>query len=134
MRTLEVTFPGGKKIDANVGDFTIKTDQSEKAGGEGSAPTPFALFLASIATCAGVYAKSFCDKREIDTAGMKITLSYDVNPETKMIDDVEIKLHTPKDFPAKYEKAVIKSMNLCAVKKHMENPPNFNTVTTISHP
>lgn len=133
-RTMEVTFPGGKRVDAHAGSMTVHTDQPVKAGGQASAPTPFMTFLGSIATCAGIYALGFCQERDIDTEGMKITMTYNVNRETKMIDTVELKLHTPEGFPAKYEKAIIKSMNLCAVKKHMETPPEFNTITTISHP
>jgi len=34
---LEVTFPGGKRVDAKIGKFTIKTDQPVWSGGEGSA-------------------------------------------------------------------------------------------------
>ena len=55
---IDVQFPGGKKIDAKIGDVLINTDQSVMAGGEGSAPEPFQLFLASIATCAGIYASN----------------------------------------------------------------------------
>ena len=131
---LEVVFRGGKKVDANVKGFTIKTDQPERAGGGGSAPSPFDLFLASIGTCAGIYALGFCQARDINTDGMRISLSREVNQETKMVSAVEIKLHTPKDFPEKYEKSIIQTMNMCAVKKHLENPPKFTTVTTISNP
>ncbi len=134
MKTLEVSFPGGKRVDAHIGDFTIATDQPEYAGGGNSAPTPFATFLASIATCAGIYALGFCQQRKIDTTDMKITMSHRVNPETRMIDQIELKLHVPEGFPARYENAIIKSMNLCAVKKHMQLPPEFNTITTVSHP
>ena len=48
---MEITFPGGARVDANFGGFTIKTDQPPVA----SAPTPFATFLASIGTCPGIY-------------------------------------------------------------------------------
>jgi len=51
---LVISFPGGKRVDAQVGDFTLRTDQPKDHGGDGSAPEPFALFLASIGTCAGI--------------------------------------------------------------------------------
>jgi ribosomal protein S12 methylthiotransferase accessory factor len=41
----------------------VKTDQKERGGGEDSAPAPFDYFLVSLATCAGIYVKVFCDKR-----------------------------------------------------------------------
>ena len=51
-----ITLGENKRVDAHVGDFLIKTDQSVKMGGDGSAPEPFTLFLASIGTCAGILA------------------------------------------------------------------------------
>lgn len=134
MANIEVTFPGGAQVAANVGGFDILSDQPISAGGQASAPPPFAMFLASIGTCAGIYALSFCQRRDIDTSGMKISMKTDFNKESKLIENVELKLHVPDGFPEKYEKSIIRSMNMCAVKKHMENPPNFNTITTISNP
>jgi putative redox protein len=49
---MKVDFPGGARVAAHFGDFTINTNQPVKAGGDGSAPAPFELFLASLATCA----------------------------------------------------------------------------------
>ena len=61
---MRVTFPGGKKVDAEYKGFVIRTDQPVHQGGEGTAPAPFDLFLASIATCAGIYVLSFCQNRD----------------------------------------------------------------------
>ena len=54
-----IDFPGGKRVDAHFGPFTVMTDQPPQGGGMGSAPTPFATFLASIGTCAGIYVLGF---------------------------------------------------------------------------
>jgi len=37
---MEITFPGGARVDANFGGMTVKTDQPVQGGGQGSAPTP----------------------------------------------------------------------------------------------
>ena len=50
-----VSFPGGKRVDAHYNGYHNETDQSPKYGGEGTAPEPYDLFLASMATCAGIY-------------------------------------------------------------------------------
>jgi hypothetical protein len=52
---LVIDFPGGAKVDAHFGSYTVKTDQPPAGGGDGSAPTPFGVFLASIGACAGIY-------------------------------------------------------------------------------
>lgn len=126
---MEIRFPGGKKVDADFKGFTIKTDQGEKDGGEGSAPTPSFLFLASLGTCAGLYALNFCEKRKIDTAKLKLELEFKTHKKTHLVEKVRLKLTLPPDFPEKYRPAIIKAMDLCYVKKHLHEPPEFETVT-----
>ncbi|MBN1182883.1 MAG: OsmC family protein [Bacteroidales bacterium] len=126
---IEVMFGSGKKVNAYVNNFEIKTDQSPASGGEGSAPEPFTLFLASIATCAGIYVKSFCDQRGIPSEEIKLVQKSNFNPEKRLIDRINIEIQLPPDFPDKYKEAVIKSANLCAVKKHLHDPPEILVVT-----
>ncbi|KAB3531578.1 OsmC family protein [Alkaliphilus serpentinus] len=129
MPLIEVSFPGGKRVDANIKGFTVATDQPVRGGGEGSAPSPFDLFLSSIATCAGIYALGFCQSKGIDTEGLKLTLDTVVNSEEGLIEEVHLNLTLPDNFPQKYEAAIIRSMDMCAVKKHMFTPPEFNIKT-----
>lgn len=127
---MKITFPGRKKVNAEFNGFTHKTDQAITSGGEGSAPEPFALFLASIGTCAGIYVLGFCQQRGIDTKGMEIIQSMNFNLTSGMIDKIELNIVLPDGFPDKYKKAVINSANLCAVKKHLETLPQFSIITT----
>ena len=126
---MEISFPGGKKVDADFKGFTIKTDQGEKDGGEGSAPTPSFLFLASLGTCAGLYALNFCEKRKIDTTQLKLALEFKTHKKTNMVEKIRLKLTLPPDFPDKYRPAIIKAVDLCYVKKHLHEPPEFETIT-----
>ena len=126
---MEISFAGGKKVDAHFKGFTIKTDQSEKDGGEGSAPTPSFLFLASLGTCAGLYALNFCEKRKIDTAKLRLELEFKTHKKTNMVEIVRLKLTLPPDFPEKYRPAIVKAVDLCYVKKHLHEPPEFETIT-----
>ena len=127
--TMEISFAGGKKVDAVFKGFTIKTDQSEKDGGEGSAPTPSFLFLASLGTCAGLYALNFCEKRKFDTTKLKLALDFETDPKTHMVKKIVMRLSLPPEFPEKYIPAIVKSMDLCYVKKHLHEPPEFETIT-----
>lgn len=126
---MEISFPGGKKVNAQFNGFTIKTDQSKKDGGDDTAPTPSFLFLASLGTCAGIYALNFCEKRKMDTEKLKLVLDFEFDPKTHMVKKVLMKLMLPPDFPEKYIPAIIKAMDLCYVKKHLHEPPEFETTT-----
>jgi putative redox protein len=123
-----VDFPGGARVDAHFGDYTVMTDQPRQGGGEGSAPTPFALFLASLATCAGIYVLGFCKQRGLSTEGIRIVQSAQRDPASGLMGKITIEIQTPPDFPEKYLPSLIRSAELCAVKKHMENPPQFEVI------
>lgn len=125
MAIIEIKFPGGAKVDAQVREFTVRTDQPESAGGENTAPTPFELFLASLGTCAGIYAVGFCEQRDITTEGLSLKMETIRDAETGLVGNVHMSLTVPLGFPEKYEKAIINSMELCAVKKHLMHPPHF---------
>lgn len=117
-----IDFPGGAKVDAHFGSFTVHTDQPPAA----SAPTPFATFLASIGTCAGIYVLGFCQQRNLPTEGMKIIQRINANPATGMVDRIELEIQAPQGFPEQYLSALVKTAELCAVKKHFERPPQFD--------
>jgi ribosomal protein S12 methylthiotransferase accessory factor len=124
-KTVEVYFPGGKKIDAQIGNFVVHTDQSLANGGGETDPEPFQLFLASIATCAGIYALEFCQAREISSEGMALTMSCEWDEKQQGIKKLHIDLKVPPGFPDRYKKAVTRVMDLCSVKKHIIHPPEF---------
>jgi putative redox protein len=126
-----ISFPGGSRVDAEFGSFTVRTDQPPQGGGEGSAPTPFATFLASIGTCAGIYVLGFCRQRQLPTDGIRIVQHMEADPATGLIGRIGIEIHVPTNFPEKYYTALIRSAEQCAVKKHMETPPKFE-VTTVT--
>ena len=127
-----VTLPGGKKVDADIKGFTIKTDQPVDEGGEGSAPEPFMLFLASIGTCAGIYVKGFCDVRNIPADKIRLIQRHEFIPETHRLEKLSIEILVPPAFPKKYHKAIVRVANLCTVKKSMLDPPEFEIVVNIS--
>lgn len=131
MSKFKVTFPGNKKVDVAFNNFEIKTDQSKKNDGDETAPEPFAVFLSSLAACAGIYAKSFCDTRDLNTDDMHLYLEVFFKKGQKFMDQVNITLHVNQKFPEKYIKPIIKTMNGCAVKNQLH--PDIKTSTTVAY-
>ena len=126
-----IKFPGGARVDAQYGPYTIMTDQPPAGGGRGEAPTPFALFLASMGTCAGIYVLGFCRQRHLPTDGIRILQRVQRDMQTGLIGQVEMENQVPPTFPEKYRPSLIRSAQLCAVKKHLENPPDFEITTSV---
>lgn len=122
-----IDFPGGARVDAHFGPFTVHTDQPPEA----SAPTPFATFLASIGTCAGIYVLGFCQQRGLNAEGIRIVQRMQSNPFSGMVEKIDLEIQLPAGFPEKYRDAVIRSADLCAVKKHFEQPPQIKVSAVI---
>lgn len=118
-----IDFPGGARVDAHFASFVVATDQPSSGGGDDSAPTPFATFLSTIGTCAGIYVLGFCRQRGIPTEGVRLVQRMKVDPMTRLVSDVQVTIELPQGFPEKYADAVVRSAEQCAVKKHFENPP-----------
>lgn len=125
---IKITFPGGKKVNAEMGGIVIPTDQPLEDGGEGTAPSPFSYFLASLGTCAGIYVLGFCQQRGIATGGMSLTQQMEFGPDEAgktRLSRLTLDILLPAGFPEKYRNAVVKTAELCTVKKVIMDPPEF---------
>jgi ribosomal protein S12 methylthiotransferase accessory factor len=129
---LVIDFPGGARVDAHFGSYIVHTDQPPHGGGEGSAPTPFVTFLASIGTCAGIYVLGFCQRRGIPTEGLRLIQHVETDPTTRLVGTIRLDIELPDGFPEQYKEAVIRAAEQCAVKKHFEHPPAFEIRTVAS--
>ena len=126
-----IDFPGGARVDAHFGPYTVMTDQPPMGGGAASAPTPFALFLASLGTCAGIYVLGFCNQRGLPTEGIRIIQRVQTDRSTGKTENIELEIQVPPDFPEKYYPALVRSADQCKVKQVIENPPTFNVFTSV---
>ncbi len=131
---IKISFPGGKKVNAEINGMVIKTDQPVKYGGEGSAPSPFEHFLASVGTCAGIFILGFCTERKIPAENISLVerLEYGRREDGKpFLEKIVLEILVPPDFPEKYYNALIKVADQCAVKKAIMNPPEFEVKTVV---
>jgi len=126
-----VTFPGGARVDAEYGPYVIRTDQPPQGGGEGSAPAPFTLFLASLGTCAGIYVLGFCRQRGLPVDGIRIVQRMERDAKTGLVGRIGLDIEVPASFPAKYHDALVRAADQCAVKKHLEHAPAFEVRTVV---
>jgi ribosomal protein S12 methylthiotransferase accessory factor len=117
---MTIDFPGGARVDASFGPFTVATDQPPNA----SAPAPFALFLASIGTCAGIFVLDFLRQRNLSTDGLRLVERV-VKGADGMVARIDIDVQLPEGFPEKYREAVVRAADQCTVKKHLVRPPDI---------
>jgi putative redox protein len=125
-----ITLAGGKRIDAQVGHHIVRTDQAVQGGGEDSAPTPFALFLASLGTCAGIFVAGFCQKRGLPTDGIRIVERLQYGDDGALT-GVDLDIEVPPGFPEKYRDALVRVADQCSVKRAIQAPPRFAVRTVV---
>ena len=121
---LVIDFPGGVRVDANFGPYTVATDQPPP-GGAGAAPTPFSMFLAALGTCAGYYVLSFCQQRHLPTQGLRLLQRVEFDSNTHLVSKVAFTIQLPPDFPEKYEAAITRAAERCKVSQQFEHPPQI---------
>jgi putative redox protein len=127
---VHVHFPGGKSVDATVGSHVIHTDQAIQHGGQGTGPEPYDLFLASLATCAGLYVLVFCQARGIPTDELKLVQENVI--EDGKLRRIVLRVLLPPDFPEKYVDAVRAAASGCRVKKTLLAPPEVEVIAVVS--
>jgi len=125
---MRMDFPGGLKVRADLGELEVLTDQPVRLGGEGSAPAPFDLFLASIGTCAGIYALQFLRRRKLPTEDVQLILATEQDAERGMLSKITIHIVLPDGFPEKYRDPLVRAVELCTVKRQILDPPRFETI------
>ena len=125
---MEIRFPGGVRVDAIHEGYWIRTDQPFGQGGDGTAPSPFDLFLASIGTCAGFYALRFCQQRNLDVEGLVLSVLPEGDASGKRVAHIRIEITLPPAFPEKYREAMLRAVDQCSVKRHLAQPPDFEVV------
>ena len=130
MEVIKITLDGGRKVTAHLNDGRqVTTDQPVDEGGTDTAPTPFDIFLASLATCAGVYVNDFCSHRNIPIDTITLTQSAEFTVDEKgkhVLASVSLTINLPVDFPEKYREAIVRVAELCAVKRAILHPPQFS--------
>lgn len=122
---ITITFPSNLRVDADFGDFTVSTDQRERSGGDGSAPEPYDLFLASLGTCAGYYVLAFCRARDLPTEGISLVQRHAFGEPGHALERVEIEIRVPAGFPEKYHRALVRAAETCGVKRAIQAGPEI---------
>jgi len=130
---MTINLKGGMKVDAKVREFTVSTDQQKKDDGCDSAPTPLELFFASIGTCAGTNVAYFCIERDLPYKDIAIRLIVDRDDRTRAVKHISMDIRVPADFPEKYKDALLKAVDLCAVKKAIKAQPDITATVTNGH-
>lgn len=127
---MQIYFPESGRVDTQFGGFTIETDQPLYVGESGGSPTLFGTLLASIATCTGIYISQFCQDHGLATDAAYLRLQAHTNTASGIVEEVELVIDLPAEFPDEYEQALVKAAENCTAQEYLELPPRINVRTS----
>jgi len=122
---IKVNFLENLRLEAKFDDFTVTTDQPIRYKGDGSAPNPFDYFLASSALCAAYFVRVYCLARDIPTDDIRISQNNIIDPENRYQQTFHIQVELPEELPEKHREGILRSIDRCAVKKVIQQTPEF---------
>lgn len=115
------------EVEAGYGWAKAQIKDHVIATGGSDAPSPFDLFLVSLANCAAQTATGYCQAHGLPTEGMKLLVEMERDQETRLAAEIKMQLVLPAGFPEERKAAVVKAAESCFVKRHLYAPPKFET-------
>ena len=128
---MEIYFPGNKRVYANYGGFTIETDQPARAAATTRRRRRSICFSPPSAPAPASMPSTSCSSAASTLRAPSSPCAPTLTRLLGLIDKITLELKMPAGFPDKYRDAVVNAMNLCAVKKHLAQPPSFE-ITTVA--
>ena len=119
----EIVAPG--KVDAHFGDFTLRTDHPPAGDREGRAPEPFAIFLASLGTCAASFVAHELMEMNLPCEGVRIVQRQAFDESDHTIPAFRFEIEVPYVLPDAARAALLEAAEHCTVKRVMQACPGF---------
>ena len=120
-----VDFLGKRKFKIKARDFEVVADLPEQKGGDNTAPTPPELFMASLGSCIGVFAASYCDTAGMDSTGMSIDMDWEMAEDGSRVENIEVHLNVPNAELGARKKALLAVAKKCVIHNTLHNPPEI---------
>jgi ribosomal protein S12 methylthiotransferase accessory factor len=127
---IDIRFLENLKLEAKFDDFTIIADQPIRYKGDGSAPGPFDYFLASSVLCAAYFVRLYCNSRDIPTKDIYLRQNNIVDPSNRYQQTFKIEIELPEGISQKDKEGIKRAADRCAVKRVIQNVPDFIIETT----
>lgn len=122
---MEVTWQENFIFRAKCGEHEVFTDQHQAEGGTDKAMTPAELFVASLGTCIGVYARRFCMRHNLPAEGLKVLLDWTVVKDPWRIDAIKVEIHYPHNISENEKKGLLRLAQACFVHETILHKPEI---------
>jgi uncharacterized OsmC-like protein len=121
---------GGDRFDIEIGGHTITVDQPVGNGGEGTAPTPTELLVASLASCVAFYARRYLTRHGLDTEGLAVQAAYQLDDRPARVASMDLQLTVPAGTPQSRIQPLLAVASHCTVHNTLRDPPHISITLT----
>jgi uncharacterized OsmC-like protein len=125
---VHVSHLGGDRFDIEIGGHTITVDQPVDNGGEGTAPTPTELLVASLVSCVAFYARRYLARHGLDTVGLDVHAAYQLADRPARVASMDLQLTVPAGTPQTRLQPLLAVARHCTVHNTLKDPPDI-TIT-----
>jgi len=118
-----VTHDAGDRFAIEIRGHTVVVDQPEALGGDDEGPTPTELFVASLASCVGFYARRYLARHRLDATGLRVEVAWDMATKPARVGEVTMRVVVPAGVPAERRAGLLAQASHCTVHNSLHQPP-----------
>jgi putative redox protein len=125
-RSVSARWEGGMRATVEAGGFEVGADEPESAGGDGTAPQPTELLLASIASCFTLALAYSARKREVPLKDLTVDVTGHYSHLAFDAFRITVKAAEPRG--EELERLITAARRVCYVTRTLASPPEIEIV------
>ncbi len=124
--TMHVRYDSGDRFAIDIRDHEVVVDQPPEMHGDDLGPTPTELFIASLASCVGFYARRYLARHHLDAEGLAVEVGYSLATKPSRVGEVTMRIVVPAGIPEIRRDALLAMATHCTVHNTLTTPPAVN--------
>ena len=125
-----VTHERGRRFASRIRTHRIVTDQSLRAGGDDSAPTPLELLSAALGSCIAVYVQQFCESRGLQHRGLRVEVTPRNAGNPNRIAEMSVRVCLAEDLPPHEMEMLERVVRSCPVHNTLAHGAEISVALT----
>jgi uncharacterized OsmC-like protein len=131
---VRVDHKEGDRFEIDIRQHVLSVDQPAADGGEDTAPTPIELFVGSLASCIGFYARRFLARHDLPTEGLSVTADFAVDARPARVSDVSLHIRVPDGVPEERRAGLLAVARHCTIHNSLQQPPQVSIELAVPAP
>ena len=120
MSQISVRHESGDRFRVSVRGHDVVVDQPQTGD---AGPTPTELFVASLAACAGFYARRFLSRHGVADGELSVSCDFGWAPDHSRVESIAIRIETPDGVPDELRAPLERVLDHCTVHESLHVAP-----------